>query len=1720
MSAFIVANTAFQIIKNAFSRNGNSAHQCFRIKNLLADEIRELVRLWDESAATSGLGSARLVVAEDLGGQVPTRYVAEAGNSITYYRNHNNGGLVYLETKVQSDEQGLQNIFSLRDINFLDGSFDEYSSAPGGVPELMLNSAWFEASGGEPRAPSLLMERVLQIIDLVHPDVESVPLRRFVGFALEVCTQWRACNTAKDAGVAERLIGKCLYQLEMFPDPIWLQGGSEPRIKRRLELNARHAELLTGGSELDPDELARLALDTKFVDEAGSELPADQIEKYGKLCAQYAAGPTGELRRRIPYPIFEQLFKKDAVGLQLGDRVRIEIEDADASRVRDLDALDVVQGLNSKLQADAERLLSNQPVDEGAMPLVDLLTNRTRKAIERVATPPAARFSNPIVQLVRIIRQLQMQDDSVRAAKVELHCGEEDAGANSATRGLFAFLYGSTLKLLAEATRGVPGAIELIVDPGLIGPGEVPQLTDDRDCDNDNGDRGHSPTTWGALSVSVTVSDDSGRLIERLDRVEWLPENIQYLALFWLLVAASDSPVWGDLGELVFPESANTDDWLTAIVQRDQPLSVITHSGISVTTGFSSATDDLLEIRTQLRESLCRAGLSVEAVNDFFDAWQAVQEKVRVDHIPDGSRPKVLEALLSSDMLAFNGDAWRLMLPTHPLRLRWISSYLQRCLRLAESCLNGLASFATGEGEQYLDWLEAMSPHETPPTAMGRSGEILHARSAITWFEEYAPLSKVSADISVDLQALKSISERILDYIQAHPFKRDGLSLLLMLPSSDQMPAQLLELITKGQNADLRVALTVAAPKARWERIARLVEALPGEERKSGRGRLFPARDLAFIEFEQGGDLALAIDARTFDIAVVTHVLQESVVSQQNTEPFAEGRAGAFDPVLDRPIRLESAGNGGAISIVMRPREPDTALDTWGTLVVRANRSCPVSPTQPENVDFVELRVNFQDSARIFNVLHQHCHWVVTLERHISREQIESTEAGSPDVLSIENGIGNNGLSTLIVSSQSGRTLIEARLTKKLRKLVPDENDVRRAGKFLDSLAARVYDETRKLSPHLALQAMGVARVTEEILGLCVARRLADDEYPARLTDGLLAWISLDEHTSWFGGAANIRADMCRVVIQRRGDGTLDVEMLVLEGKFRQNFDPHGIVQVSRTSTFLSQILAGADSNTLANVDAEMWRERFLTAIESVATDALLVVRDGAPVEAEQARTVPPDIRQLFREGKYRIHAVNGLYSICLWENTDTVLLREVKDSVTVFRSSRTHIVDLIGRRDKGVDFGSVTDPAAVETEAQTRSEATTGRFSLGSATSGQPVVSASGSTQGAQDFGAESANIEPTEPLDDQAGENASAAVKRGMTLAERAAMYDEVLGCFASHNVPVMAAPATEQPIIEGPASVMFKVRAGSGVDPRKLFEKSQALKLKLELDQDQNVSFDIDKGYVTIDVPKRSELRYFVNAADMWARWQRPANELSIPIGEDRYGDLVIVNFSSSNSPHLLVAGTTGSGKSEALNTMLFGLVRFYGPNELKLMLVDPKGTELVPFESSAHLIDSIGWDDSDALTLLRTAVEEMQRRYERFRLKRCRSLAEFNATIDEADRLPWWLIVLDEYADLTHDTQAKKDIEQELKRLAQKARAAGIHVIIATQKPSADVISTNLRSNLPAQLALRVKSGTESRVVLDEAGAENLNGKGDALLKADGKLRRVQCGRVENEEQILP
>lgn len=1708
-----LANTAVRVAMMILTRDRTAVSQCLRVKNLLAQEVIQFVAAWADAVLQAGLEGVKLVVADNLGGAIDDCFAAEPGRSITHYRNNNRNGLVYLETSVQSDEQGLQNMFSLRDSNYLDCSFDDHATAHKGIAGLLIEQAW-SGQGGTGRVPEPLMDRLIDILRLVHPGIETVPVRRFVGFVEIAARSWIDHNTTIDEHEADRIVGGSLWSMDMFADEKWREGDSPARRRRRLELNARHADLLDGGIELEGKDIAEKARTTRFVNESGEALPAAQREHWRKLCADYGLGPNAGLRKQIPYSIFSQLFVRDTTGLKLGDRVRSELDRDAPSRVAELDGLDVVSGLNAKNNQEAARLL-DAPAPDGEKHLADILSAVTRKSVERLAILPRRRFFNPSLEIVRVVQRVRAELTEKEVFRLRVRLGS-DAVAGSPSHGLFVFLFGPTLRAIAENQVDVPGACEIEFDDRLLTTVPVPCLQGAED----EGEDDPTEISWKPLPLRFEVLDAASKSIEVMDQMEWHADDIEHFALIWILAAAPESSYFDAAGALSVTLPADGSDWRSPFVRRETTLEDLVFDAVHMRAGESPLLDRLSTLRLDLRSGLRDDGMNVPALRIYLDQWLVVLEQAREQFVPDGVRSRELESFLGCDMVAIQGTERRLMLALHPIRLRWICGYLNATRQLAETSLAGNLTFADGEGERYLDWLESRTPRESPPVAIGHNGHILYSRSEVAWCEDFSPLSEDTSDVSFDSSALSSVAQRVASYLDAHPYKRDGLSLLIVLPTSDQIPAELIRRLVVKSNKGLRISLHVAAPRSRWEAIARHIEQVTGEVDGAPRQRLFPDRDLAFVDFQAGADMDDLLGSAQIDIAIVTHVLRDQIVSQQNTDVPLE-RPGAFDPLMHRPMRLETGGGGASISLVMLPKYPDRVLESWSTLAVRANRSRAVSPGQPENTDFVELRINFQDSARLFKDLHEHCHWVITLERHITREQIESAEAGAPDILSIEDGVGANGLGTLVVSSRSGRKLIESRIARKLSRLVPADqlsDDV-----DLAALSTRIYDSTRLLSPRLALQALGVARVTEEIVGLTVARRLAEEHIPAQAGEGLVAWISLDEHTDWFGGHDKIRADMCRISILRDETGQVVIDILVLEGKLRQLYDGHGVAQVSRTCAFFQSVLSDLDTAGTLKIDGGMWRELIASAIEYVADEAVTIVTPH-PADNTAAQNFKFDLLSDFRSGEARLRDVAGIYSACLWESVEKSLKTTEDGDVTVICSTRAHLLDLV-RRSRAV---SVTDIPKEEPLAAVRQPPASNRAmdqEISTRAMSEQVHAAGlpgrelmpplikGGSETSNPMLARTGPASPATPVSAHAGPEGH----RKLAEVQLRRMYECVLGCFDTHHIAVVAASQEEAPWIEGPASILFRVRPGAGVDPKKLVEKASALKLVLELEQEQNVSFNIDRGFVTIDVPKRPEQRYFVDAAQTWLRWRRPENGLAVPIGEDRFGEPVVLNFSSANSPHLLVAGTTGSGKSEALNTILFGMVRHYTDRQLRLLLVDPKGTELAPFAGSSHLQAPIGWDEADALVLLEMAVSEMQRRYVLFKAASRRSLAEYNAMAELDKRLPWWVIVLDEYADLTHDPQAKKDIETGLKRLAQKARAAGIHVIIATQKPSAEVISTNLRSNLPAQLALRVKSATESRVVIDEAGAENLNGKGDGLLKSDGKLQRVQCSRVDAHSQ---
>jgi S-DNA-T family DNA segregation ATPase FtsK/SpoIIIE len=271
----------------------------------------------------------------------------------------------------------------------------------------------------------------------------------------------------------------------------------------------------------------------------------------------------------------------------------------------------------------------------------------------------------------------------------------------------------------------------------------------------------------------------------------------------------------------------------------------------------------------------------------------------------------------------------------------------------------------------------------------------------------------------------------------------------------------------------------------------------------------------------------------------------------------------------------------------------------------------------------------------------------------------------------------------------------------------------------------------------------------------------------------------------------------------------------------------------------------------------------------------------------------------------------------------------------------------------------------------------------------------------------------------------------------------------------------------------------------------------------------------GRVGIEVPHADADREIVYLRELLddERWQQFGGALPLALGKDSKGDPVFCDL--ARMPHLLVAGATGFGKSVGLNAMLASLLMTKSPTELRLVLIDPKVVEFSGFERIPHLLAPVVTETREAANALRWAVTEMERRYQLLAQAGTKNLAMYNAR-EGANPLPAIVIVVDELADLM--MMAPKQIEPLILRLAQKARAAGIHLVLATQRPSVDVITGVIKANLPSRIAYRVVNRVDSQTILDRGGAEHLLGRGDMLCQLPGELelQRVHGAFISDEE----
>lgn len=317
------------------------------------------------------------------------------------------------------------------------------------------------------------------------------------------------------------------------------------------------------------------------------------------------------------------------------------------------------------------------------------------------------------------------------------------------------------------------------------------------------------------------------------------------------------------------------------------------------------------------------------------------------------------------------------------------------------------------------------------------------------------------------------------------------------------------------------------------------------------------------------------------------------------------------------------------------------------------------------------------------------------------------------------------------------------------------------------------------------------------------------------------------------------------------------------------------------------------------------------------------------------------------------------------------------------------------------------------------------------------------------------------------------------------------------------------------KGPTVTRYEIELESGVYVKKVTGITDNIKMALAAKEIRIEAPIPGKSTVGIEVPNEvPEIVHFYDIVNK-DEFKNSTDPLTIALGLDIDG--IGVYSSIAKMPHGLVAGATGSGKSVCINTILMSLLFKYSPDDLKLMLIDPKMVELSAYNDLPHLITPVITDAKIATAGLKWAVEEMERRFVVFSTERVRDIKTYNDKADREDleHMPYIVIIVDELADLM--MVASSSVEEAIMRLTQKARACGIHLVIATQRPSTDVVKGTIKSNIPTRIAFMVSSYVDSMTIIDGAGADKLLGRGDMLYAESGKpQRRVQGAYISDSE----
>ncbi|MBD1381553.1 FtsK/SpoIIIE domain-containing protein [Metabacillus arenae] len=764
---------------------------------------------------------------------------------------------------------------------------------------------------------------------------------------------------------------------------------------------------------------------------------------------------------------------------------------------------------------------------------------------------------------------------------------------------------------------------------------------------------------------------------------------------------------------------------------------------------------------------------------------------------------------------------------------------------------------------------------------------------------------------------------------------------------------------------------------------------------------------------------------------------------------------------------------------------------------------------------------NFSDNELI-DYMHENFNWIMFMDRYLDKSLLEKASSKA-QIIQYKSKAGTNKNFKLIVSSSEYIKKLNSnnhdyeyydRLKKKLSLIL--KNDYISKAKIVDAV-----NHVKSISGALVLKAIGPGKYSHELVATYLSKK-----YRSIDNSKLQVWSVCDE-LPWFG-KNNRRPDLIITTINEN-DGTINLDFELLELKFvnqslfeRERYD--AIKQIQSGKNLYEKIF---DFNQ-EKIDADYWRNELIHYFierEAYSPEKAYLLKKLQNVEIEQINV---NIHSSIDSYCY----TSNLYENRFEQLDADVYLDIIEGEYTNYIYNRAYILNALG-----VEVINEPEYEELENNNTSFSEiimedmATTDLDNIDEGPSSSDLDSENGDTE---------TKIDTTRVVGGNPPENKSkySQYESGSTSGnENVVVYPDLVYSFAKHYPEVEALKSLElnrkdisydhsdikrkyvttlethfnrnnlnvkvNEVIIGSSVTRLILILPSSLNIDKVLRRRKDIQIWLGIDQEPNMF--IDKNGLNIDIvrdePDTIYFEEFMAIARQQINKKINQSNLIAPMGFDPLNNVISIDLSDPSTPHLLTGGTTGSGKSVTLNSIILGTMCFYEPSKLQFLFIDPKQVEFANYENLPHT-ESVVTNINEAVDTLNMMVEEMERRYSLFKKEFASNLDEYIELTKE--ELPRIVIVFDEFADfMSQEKEIVNQVENAILRLGQKARAAGIHLIICTQNPKSDIINTNIRNNLGARLALRATDSNASSIILGESGAENLGGKGDFLAKTSSQ-----------------